>query len=359
MSIKDNYQNLAPLVIFAVLLILSYLTVKPFLLVIFIAALLAYIIYPVFKWLKKKTKKPNLSSLIVCALVLLILLIPSGYVLKIVAEESYGLYIYVTGGELDQALADCTSNICAQAKAFTENPQVQYHIQNTIAQTTSYIVQKASNILFAIPTLILNIFILLFLLFYFLRDGPNLIQRAGYYLSFKKKKFSSIMSRLQEVTHGLVYGYIVVAIIQGALGTIGFLILGVPSAFFWGIVMTILALIPYLGTGIIWGPVAVIFILQGVWQDSNWLIFKGVALIAYGFVIVSGIDNILRPKIISKKTKVHPALILIGIFGGVIFFGPFGLIIGPVVLSMTAIVIETYLHHQPTKTEVKKMFKSN
>ena len=130
---------------------------------------------------------------------------------------------------------------------------------------------------------------------------------------------------------------------QGALGAIGFLIFGISSPLFWGMMMAFLALIPYLGTGFIWGPAAIIIFLEGVFQDSNILMYKGVALFLYGLFIVGGLDNLIRPKFIGAKAKIHPALIMIGIFGGIFLVGPIGVIIGPLVLSLTAIFIEEYL----------------
>lgn len=160
----------------------------------------------------------------------------------------------------------------------------------------------------------------------------------------QKKEYAYILSRLSEIVHGVVYGYLMIALIQGGLGALGFFIFGVTSPIFWGLIMALFALIPILGTGVVWIPASLILFFDGMIQSSNWLMFKGVGLFLYGILIISTIDNILKPKLISEKAKVHPVIIMIGVFGGLLLFGPLGVIIGPLVLAMTQVVFETYLN---------------
>ena len=107
--------------------------------------------------------------------------------------------------------------------------------------------------------------------------------------------------------------------------------------------MALFALIPVLGTGFIWVPAALIIFFDGLAQNSNFLIFKGAGLFLYGLLIVSSIDNILRPKLIGERAGIHPLIILLGVFGGLLLFGPLGVIIGPLVISITTVIAEIYL----------------
>ena len=356
---KARFRTLLPIALFSILIILSYLVVKPFLIAIFLASLVAYIFNPLYQWLFKKTKKENVSAFLVCVFVLVLIIAPSAYFLKVLIQESYSIYNVSKDIIGQDFLQNCNTQLCESAKGILSNPQISFHIEKASQDITRYIIVKGSDALVAIPTLIINLMITLFALFYFLRDGAKLVDRVGYYLCVKKKEYVKIISRLKDITYGITYGYVLVAFLQGVLGALGFLVLGIPSPFFWGIVMGFLAMVPYLGTGLVWGPAAAYLIIDGMMQDSTGLIIKGIILIVYGTVIVSGMDNILRPKIIGDKAKVHPLLVLIGIFGGVYFFGPLGVIIGPMVLSLTAVIIETFLGEMPSHKDLKEFLKAS
>ena len=178
-------------------------------------------------------------------------------------------------------------------------------------------------------------------MFYSLKDGGAMVEKLEGYIG-SHPGVSYLKSRLREILRGVVLGYLMVALIQGVLGGLTFFLFGIPSPFFWGVVMAFLALIPYLGTGLVWIPASAIFFLNGIFQNSNVLILKGISLFLVGLVVISGIDNLLRPKLMGRKAKIHPLVILLGLLGGVFFFGPAGVIIGPLVLSLLILAVEFY-----------------
>ena len=182
-----------------------------------------------------------------------------------------------------------------------------------------------------------------FSLFYFLKEGKQLLNKVEQYLNMKKRRYTRALKRLKEITHGITYGYLVIAIVQGTLGGIGFYIFGVSSPIFWGILMAFISLVPYLGAGLVWGPASLILFVDGLLQDSNSLMVKGVLLFAYSAFFVSTLDNFIRPKFMGDKAKIHPMVVMLGIFGGLFFFGALGVIIGPLLLSFTIELIEMYL----------------
>ncbi len=359
MGTKLNLQHFLPITIFLILLTVSYFIIKPFVMILVLSALLAYTLTPINHYILKKTNKKNLTAVLMCLLVLLVIILPSTYMVKTLAEESYGVYVNLKEDSIINSIENCETNFCQSVKTFLNNEEINFQIEKVVSISTSYIIQKASNIVLSLPTLLINLFILLFTLFYFVRDGEKIMERVSYYLCMQKKNYLTVISRLKEVIHGILFGYILIAIIQGALGTLGFFVLGISSPIFWGIMMALLALIPYLGTGIVWLPAAAILLFQGMYSEDKIQIFKGIGLLVYGFAVISSVDNILRPKIISEKAKIHPAIVLVGIMGGLSFLGPFGVIIGPIALSLTAVIIETYLGHKPSKKELKQFFKKN
>jgi len=338
-------------VLFVLLVVLSFLIVKPFLLAIFLGALLAYIFYPLYKWAKKRLKNKTLTALLICLMILILIIIPSVFFVKTMVQESYALYV-LGKQKLSAGLFEgCDNYFCNLIGELSENPEVKYQFQESLKLVTNWVIKKGSDILVSIPNILLSLFVMFFTLFYFLRDGDIFVRKIGGFLSVHKKKYTEIMGRFKIVVHAIVYGYLIIALIQGALGAIGFFLFGVSSPLFWGMVMAFLALIPYLGTGLVWGPAAAIIFLEGAFQNSNILMYKGIALFFYGLLVVGGLDNLIRPKIIGAKAKVHPTLIMIGIFGGVFLIGPVGVIAGPLVLSLTAIIIEAYLGNKAGKSQ--------
>ena len=338
-----KYRVHIPLIIFALLAILSFFVVRPILLPIFMGALLAYITYPVYTIILKKINKRGICALIISLAVLLLLIIPGVFLVKTLVHESYILFLLGKQRIATGIFLDCTNNFCLTIKNFGQNLDVSLQIEEGLKLITNWIIQRGSAIIVSVPKVLLNIFVVFFTMFYFLKDGKLFIQKINDFMSMKERKYLFIIQRLKEIIHGLVYGYLLVAIIQGILGGFGFYIFGVSSPLFWGVIMAFLALIPALGTGIVWLPASLFLFLDGLFQGSNSMIIRGILLFAYSLIIVSSIDNLLKPKLVSGKAKIHPVVILTGIFGGIIVFGAVGVILGPLILSLTTVFIDIFM----------------
>ncbi len=291
----------------------------------------------------KKTGKSTLSSFLVCFLVLLIVVIPAGLLIKILIQESYVIYLLVKQKLAVGLFNNCTTDLCKAISDFSQNEWFSSQLKEITRLTTNSVIGKGSAFLVNLPRLAINLFVVFFTLFYFLKDGENLLKRLHNYLQLQQKNYIHLLERLKEIVHGIVYGFLLIALIQGIFGALGFFIFGIPSPLFWGVIMAFFALIPAIGTGVIWVPASLILILDGVFQDSTSLILKGVGLLIYSFIFVGSVDNLLRPKIIGDKAKVHVAIVMLGIFGGILLIGPLGVIIGPLLLSLTVEVMKVYL----------------
>ncbi|HIH13534.1 MAG: hypothetical protein QT02_C0008G0002 [archaeon GW2011_AR9] len=341
-----RYQPYVPLLLLLVLVVVSFLVLKPLLLALFLGGLLAYIFFPVYSALQRKIKRKSLAAALMCIVVFALLVIPSVFLTKTLVQESYVLFISVKQKLATGLFSNCHNQFCESIRGFGKDPSVAYQIQEVSKFITNWVIQKGSDFLLRLPRLTLNLVVIFFSLFFFLRDGDKFVEHIQQVLGLHQHKFSAIMARLKEILHGLVYGYFIVALIQGALGALGFFIFGINSPLFWGVVMGLLALIPFVGTGLIWVPAAVIFLLEGVFQGSSLLIWKGIGLFVYGLVFISGLDNVIKPILIGERAKIHPAIIMFGTFGGIFLFGPVGVIIGPLLLSLTTVVIATYLEEE-------------
>ncbi len=338
-----DYREYVNLILFGLLAVLAFFILKPFLMAILVGALVAYLCYPIYRWVVDKGANRSLTALLLCVLVFLLIVIPGVFLVKVMVQESYSFFILAKQKTATGLFAQCHNSFCQAIKEFGKNPTVASHVQDSVKFLTNWVINKGSEILFKVPRLLLNLFVMLFTMFYFLKDGPDFMQKASTYLSFHEHKYALIVGRLKEIVRGVVFGYVLVAVLQGFLGAVGFYLFGIESALVWGVVMAFLALIPFVGTGLVWVPISVVMFLNGMFQDSTGLMIKAAGLFLYCAVFVASIDNVLRPKIISKTAKVHPTWILLGALGGVFVFGPLGVVIGPLVLSMAMVVIEAYL----------------
>ena len=346
----DIYSKYILIILFTFLVVLAFLIVKPLITAAIAACVMAYVFYPVYNKINKKIKRKNISALIASILVILIITVPFFFVVNLVSKETYANYIIVKqkikSGDLFDLDCDQSQNIaCKISNFFKESisdPRVKYYIENTNQKITSFIVNSASTFLFSVPMLILKFFIMLFITFYLFKDGTEFLTKIGKLLPLKKQHQKNILKRFNDVIYAVIYGQLLIALAQGTLGTIGFFIFGVPSPIFWGAVMTFFAFIPFIGTPIVWLPASLLLIINGFAQADNTIITKGILLILYGIFVISSIDNILKPKIIGDRAKLHPVLVLLGVLGGIKLFGVIGVIIGPLIFAILVASIKIY-----------------
>ena len=350
-EIKQQDYSKYFFILFVILMItLVFVVIRPFIGALLASIILSYLFFPLYKWLKSKVKNENLSALIVSFVVILLLILPLFFVLNTLTKEAYVTYliskqkIAEVGGFLQNCNED-TSPFCwffHYIGDFFSDPKVKYHLQNSVEKATSYIIDSASDLVFSIPKFVLNFFIIIFTMFYLFKDGPKAFKDLRKLLPLRDIYKKHLFEKFGKVTFAIIYGYVVVAIVQGIFGGIGFLNFGIPSPLIWGIIMAFAALIPFIGTGIIWIPAALIKLFNGILSGNNAEIIGGILFILYGMIIISGIDNVIRPKIIGDKAKVHPVLILVGVLGGLYLFGFIGVIVGPLILTLFATFVKAY-----------------
>lgn len=336
----NNLKNYIPFGLLVLFAVLSFLIIKPFLQAVFLGTLLAYVCYPLHNMIKKRMENRTIPALIVCLVMILIIFVPLIFLVNVLIKEATVLFIVVKQKLAVGIFKGCENNFCQALEQFSNSPEIKYQIQEISKTITNWIIQRGSDFLLSVPRIILNLVVVFFVMFYSLKDGRKVLENIK---SFNIRKYDHLIIRIKEVIQGVVYGYLLVALIQGAFGALGFFIFGVSSPLFWGLVMAFMALVPMLGTGIIWAPAAVIIFLDGIFQDSTSMMLKGIGLFVYSFIFVASSDNFLRPKMMGNKAKIHPAIILLGIFGGMLIFGPLGVIIGPLILAFMAILVKAYM----------------
>jgi len=335
--------------IFLILILVSFLIIKPFLTAILTGIVFSYIFYPLNLRIYKKIRNKNISSLITSILVILIITLPLFFVLNTISKEAYTTYL-LSRQKLasEQFLTECKpedKTVCKFSNFISDqmsNPQVKYYFDTTIKGATTKITQSISNLLFSIPIFMLDLFIVLFVMFFLFKDGKTFVDKIERIMPLRNKYRKHVFKKLNDMAFAVIYGSIIIAVIQGTLAGLGFLVFGLPSPLLWGIVMIFASLIPYIGSSIIWFPASLILIFSGYLNLETNLIIKGILLMIYGIFVVGTIDNILKPKIIGDKAGIHPVLVLLGVVGGLSFLGFIGVIIGPIILGMLVTFIKIY-----------------
>ncbi len=336
-------------VVFAILAVLAIWVVKPFILSILAGIIVAYIFYPVYKWLMKRMKSRGWSAFIVSILIILIFTVPFLFLLQAFTKDAYVSYIVIkqkasammfTG----QPCAD-NSTGCAMINwihGMISGPQAKFYIEDATSKLAQWAVAKTNSIIVSIPEIILQLFVMVFVMYYTFKDGEKILGKVIAILPLKPKHYSAIVSKTKAMISSTLYGMILMAIMQGALAGFGFYIFGVKSPVLLGILTMLAALLPIVGTAIVWGPTVAVYFVDSLLSNNSLGVVMALGLLAYCIFPVSTLDNFIRPKLIGDKAKVHPVLVLLGILGGVAAFGIVGILLGPIIITLFVIFIDIY-----------------
>lgn len=340
-------ENKFFLMLFLAVILLSFITVRPFARAILTAIVLAYIFYPVYSWLRKRVKNESVAAFIVTIVLILLVTIPTVFLLKELTGELFQVYFglkkVVSGIESQECTAaTMPCSMINLYKKFSSDPQLRLPLTNMFSRITVYMIDSISNSLLTLPGRMVELLIIIFSTYYFLKDGKNALLKMENIIPLKKEYKEHLFSRVEVSTRGVIYGNMLVAVLQGALAMAGFYFLGAPQPILFGVLTVFAAVVPMAGAAVIWLPVSLTMVMGSLVQQSNLLLFRGVALFVYGAFLVSSIDNVIKPKVIGEKAKIHPMLVLIGVLGGIKLFGFAGFIIGPTVLTILAAFLDLY-----------------
>jgi predicted PurR-regulated permease PerM len=297
---------------------------------------LAIVFAPLYRRLLRSTRqRQNLAALGTVTMILLIVILPLTVVGGLVIREAAGVYSKIESGELDlehffrQAFETLPTWAAGILDHFglTNLSTVQERLSTELARGSQFIATQAINIGQNTFDFILSFFVVLYLLFFLLRDGDTISARIRHAIPLHPGQRRTLVGRFTTVIRATVKGTVVVAAVQGALGGLVFWFLGIQASLLWGAVMAILSLLPAVGAALIWVPTSLYLLATGA-------VWHGVALIAYGVLVISTVDNFLRPLLVGKDTRMPDYLVLVSTLGGIAVFGVNGLVIGPVIAAM-------------------------
>lgn len=324
---RSHVQVLVLLVATAFGIYVCYELALPFLPPLVWAAALAVLFAPFHGWLESKVRHPGVAAGSAVLVVILIVAVPGTFVgHRLFTESARGADIVqqkVESGEWRQAI-EAQPRLAPLAGWLEE----KVDLPGTFRTLTSWLAAIAGSIVRGSVVQVIGFALTFYLLFYFLRDRTAALRSLRSLSPLAPVEMDRLFARIADTIFATVYGTLAVAAVQGFLGGLMFWWLGLPTPLLWGVVMGLLAVVPVLGAFVVWIPAAIFLALEGSWG-------KAIILTVWGGVVVAGIDNVLYPMLVGSRLKMHTVLAFISVVGGLMFFGPSGLILGPVALTIT------------------------
>jgi predicted PurR-regulated permease PerM len=315
---------------------LCFRIAQPYLDVLAWATVLAVLFYPMHRWLLKRLDRPNLCALLSLTVVIVIIVLPTILIGRAVVQEMRTITVGLpaslagwldpsnpmVGGVVSWVEQYIDLQPLREARSWTESLQAW----------GGGIASRSLTVVGGVVGGAVKIVLIAFTMFFLFRDGDEIRRRLYDFMPIEGWRAHSVVMRTREVIQASVYGTLLLAAIQGALGGLAFWVLGLPGAILWSVVMTLLSIIPMLGAFVIWAPAAGYLALSGSWGQA-------VALAVWGALVIGSADNLLRPVLVGNRTRMHELLVFFGVLGGLEAFGFIGLIMGPVVIAVTLALI--------------------
>ncbi len=304
----------------------------PFFTAIVWALALAVAAYPVHKWIAVRTSNTTLAATLTVAVIVLLILAPILFIAQQLmvefASESKRFQYWLATFDIQSYFFNTpfTYRIYQWLKENLDFTKDSGALQSNVG---SYLTVWLGNTIATVTQFL----IMLFLLFFIYRDRTIVMKTFRDHVPLSRQETAHVLARVGDMVYATVYGSLGVAAVQGFLGGLMFWMLGLPAPLLWGAVMMLFAIVPVVGTFIIWMPAAIVLFLQGSTT-------KAIILLIYGATAISLVDNLLYPYLVGSKVRLHTVPVFISIAGGLIVFGLSGLVVGPAVLSLTLALLE-------------------
>jgi len=316
----------------------------PFFKPLLLGALLAGLFHPLYRWITRLFGGRRSLGAAVTLLVLLVLgLGPLSAFLGIVLQQALTMSDQAIPWLTQHLGAASTFNVQewlvkkfpALAKYMPSQEQLLEQVGTAAKTAGAFLVAFASRMTTTTAAFLLNLFVMLYAMFFFFRDGDKILERIFYYTPLSDEDETRMLTQFASITRATVKGTLVIGIIQGALAGIAFWVAGIEGAALWGTIMTILAIIPGIGAALVWVPAAIILFVTGQHLTA-------ILLATWCAAVVGTVDNFLRPMLVGRDAKMPDLLILIGTLGGLFLFGLIGFIVGPIVCGLFLTVWDIY-----------------
>jgi predicted PurR-regulated permease PerM len=318
-----------------------FFVIQDFVMTTFVAAILSGLAQPLYRLVRRWLGGREAASSAVTILIMLLVIVgPLAVLLTVVTSEAVRL----------------TDNVTPWVQGIVREPtQLNAYMDripgiDRIAPYREWLLTKAgeaagnlgkivvsslSSTTRGTLTLILEFFLMLYAMFFFLKDGRRYLDAILRYLPLRDSEQELMLERFVSVTRATLKGTVLIGIVQGTLSGVMFALLGISGAVFWGLLMVVLSIIPLVGGALVWVPAVIILLIQGAWVKA--LILSGVCS-----VIIGSIDNLLRPRLVGHDTQMPDLLVLFSTLGGITAFGAIGFIVGPIIAALFVTIWEIF-----------------
>jgi predicted PurR-regulated permease PerM len=341
---------------------LFFALVNDFLMALLLAAVFSGIVYPLYRWLENTSGgRTTMASLVTLLISLAVIVVPLVLLLSLVAEQAIGVAEEVkpwVEQQVEQPLLG-EEGLPEWLPFAEELEPYREKISAKLAELAGslgvYLASSLGKLTEGTVSFFLNLFIMLYAMFFFLISGPELIKTVMGYAPLTQSDKEKMLQVSLSVSRATVKGTLIIGVIQGALGGLGFAVAGIGAAVFWGAVMAVLSILPGIGATLVWGPAVIYLLISGE-------TLAGLGLLAWCAGVVGTIDNVLRPILVGRDTEMPDLLILLSTLGGLGLFGVAGLVLGPIlaalfiaVLAIYSRVFDTWLNPADDEDDVEKV----
>ncbi len=330
-------QTIAIVVALAVGVYASWVVLRPLLGVLTWSVVVTVLFYPVHRRIEERLGTGVRSALLSTTLIVFTILIPTGLVVTATVAEVRDMSegMPVTLGEWLSPSNPTTGRAVQLVERVISldrwrDPDTA---RETLEGWSSGVATGSMRVLGGAVAVVVQMALVVFTTFFMLKDARPIRTSLYEMVPIENRRLRELFVRTRDVIRASVYGTLLLAVIQGGLGGLAFLVLGLPSPFLWGLVMTLASIVPVLGAFVVWVPAAVHLVIAGeVW--------KALALAAWGTVVIGMADNVLRPVLVGNRTRMHELLVFFGVLGGIKAFGALGVVIGPVIFAVTLALVQ-------------------
>jgi len=327
---EKNLKKITVILLVAMLGVLVFLILRPVILSVFAGLILAYIFSPVHNWTLRHVKSKTLAASLVSIFVLALIIIPLWFAVPAMINQVFQVFQATQNLNIQGFL---TQLIPGNSETVTT--QIAISISSALNQLTSSVLSRLGNLILELPKIILQIVIVAFVFFFALRDKEELKEFAAGLSPLNKIQEKALVKQFKDITESIIYGYVIVGLLQGIFAGVGYLIFGVNHVILLTSLTALLSIIPVLGPSIVYLPV--FFFLLATTSPITAIVF-----LIYNLIVVSSLDNVLKAHIVSRRTAISQAIVLIGMIGGLFVFGFIGLLLGPLILAYFLTILRAH-----------------
>jgi predicted PurR-regulated permease PerM len=347
--IVTDIQKYFLLTVLILLIITLFIFVSDFLGTMFVAAVIVAAVYPVHQLLMSRARFPKtLSAVVTLILIAALIVAPLTYFFFAIVRQATGAYSSISSYINDFIAADFSITPMLE-----DYPEVQKWFEDFLQYTpitadsivsavgdfigsiTSILVEQTTNVLKKATVILLHAIVFILAMYFFIRDGEAITEYVKSMIPLSEEYREELIKKIKALMHAVVFGIFGAAIVQGILVWLGFTLVGVSNAAFWGALAAMFSPVPYVGPTVVWFPVVLMFFFSGQWMT-------GIFLFIWGTFVVGLSDNFIKPIVIGSGARLHPFGVLVVILGGVFAFGFQGLIFGPLILTLTLAFLHIY-----------------